>query len=218
MNAPVQAAALMPQAGVAAISASLLETIAIEHTGEVNQVGESRLGYFIKHAKSTDETTFRKALTEFKTAHKDDKTFAVRASEFQALYFAMLHGAEYSDMGYASAVSFARKHLEGKKLRTNGQPILSDEEKAANRLKNLRRKATIEAMKVVDMGQPDAMAKLQAEIDNQIAKAQDEAAASAAAKKLEKVDSLVKSIMDEGPEYASEVLSRLQAALNSSVE
>jgi hypothetical protein len=205
------------------LNTSVLDLLATDQTAQENSIGEDRLTYFSELAANTTETEFRDLLRDWKNQHKDaagkvDVVVGVRASEFQALYFGLYHAASYAHMGYKAAVVHARKHLESLGMRGNGKPVLDDDMKLANREKNLRRKAATEAAKVVDFGQPDALVKLQAEIDNQAMILRMAAAQKEVEKKFEKVAKLVESIMGDGEDYATEVWDQLGKALGFVVE
>jgi len=199
------------------ISAALLETLATQTIMADASSGADRISYFLEAANGTIETEFKNALTDFKAMHKDDKTMSVRASEFQTIYYGNLHNINLADMGYHAAVSHARKALQELGLRTNGKPILSEEEKQANREATLRRKAAQEANKLVDFGQPDALVKLAEEIEKQANILREAEAQKALERKFTRVKDLVASITADGEEFAMEVWTQLGGALGFDV-
>lgn len=204
------------------ITAAALDVLYTDQTVQENSIGSDRVSYFLNLANNTAEQEFRDAVRDFKNAHKqDDKVPAVvnvRASEFSALYYANLNNIILADMGYHAAIKKAREQLTAKGLRTNGKPILSDEDKQANREKNLRRKAFKEAEKLIDMGQPDAIKKLAEEAEKQLSVIQTQMETEALAKKFEKVTKLVDSIMADGDVYAMEVMLQLAKRLDVEIE
>lgn len=203
---------------VTTISAAVLEVLARDQMQQENDVGQERLKYFLQLAVTTAEKDFRDAIRDWKKQHDGDKVVGVRCSEFSTLYYATLHNANLDGKGYKAAVSHGRDFLAKLGLRGNGSPILSPEEKEANRNKTLLRKAMAEASKVVDFGQPDAMEKLAAQRDIELARIKEEAAQSALEKKIVKVKDLVTSIMADGDEYAMEVFRLLGDALGYKIE
>lgn len=191
------------------LSVALLDHIILEDTLDLVVRGEDRVNIFLNASRATSEGEFADILRDFRNSHKvegkPDKTASVRASEFSAMYYAQYHGANLTEMGYHVAIQKARDFLKSIGKRTNGKPILSDEEKEKNREATIRRKAVM----AVDMGAPDWQQRLEAEI----VKIKGEKEAEALAAKFQKVKELVHSIMAEGMDYAIEVYNQLEASI-----
>jgi hypothetical protein len=206
---------------VNSISAAVLETLAKGQQIQENSIGGDRLTYFTKLASTTAEQDFKDAIRDYKKSHEKDKVASVRASEFQALYYATRNNIKLVEMGYQGAVVHARKRLAEIGLRINGSPVLSEVEKEANRNKTLLRKATNEAVKLIDMQalksidltQPDAIIKLAEQQQIELAKLKAKKEEEILASKFTKVADLVKSVIDSGEEYALEVFLQLGTVL-----